>query len=359
MDKQQNKIRIKDIALQAGVSAGTVDRVIHGRPGVSETSRIKVEEILKQLNYQPNMYASALAANKSYTFTCLIPMHSEEDYWEEVETGMKKAANAFSDFNVFLRTMYYDQYDPHSFLSTGLSISASKPDGVIISPRTEEETIQVVNELEKESIPYIFIDSTIPSLSPLSYFGQHAHQSGLFAARIISMLAYGMRDIVIFRLVYEGKSGSNQQREREKGFRESMAKQHPEFNLFELNLFAKQPEANERLMNDFFDQHPNIKCGITFNSQAYIVGEYMQQHKKTDFRLFGYDLVPRNIDCLKSGSIDFVIAQQPSLQGYGSVETLCNHLILKKKIKAYNYMPLSLISVENVDFYLDANSNNE
>ena len=51
------RVRIKDIAKMADVSVGTVDRVIHGRSGVSESSRKRVEEILKQLDYQPNMYA--------------------------------------------------------------------------------------------------------------------------------------------------------------------------------------------------------------------------------------------------------------------------------------------------------------
>ena len=58
------RTRIKDIAKLAGVSVGTVDRVIHSRSGVSESSKKRVKEILKQLDYQPNMYASALASNK-------------------------------------------------------------------------------------------------------------------------------------------------------------------------------------------------------------------------------------------------------------------------------------------------------
>ena len=68
MNKLPERIRIKDIARLADVSVGTVDRVIHGRSGVSEASKKRVEEILKQLDYQPNMYASALASNKKYTF---------------------------------------------------------------------------------------------------------------------------------------------------------------------------------------------------------------------------------------------------------------------------------------------------
>ena len=99
MEKQQDRIRIKDIAQMAGVSVGTVDRVLHSRSGVSESSRIKVEEILKKLNYQPNMYASALAYNKSYTFYLLLPKHESEAYWEEIEEGARKCEDTRRDFH--------------------------------------------------------------------------------------------------------------------------------------------------------------------------------------------------------------------------------------------------------------------
>lgn len=68
------RIRIKDIALKAGVSVGTVDRVLHKRPNVSAKARAKVEKVLKEQNYEPNIYASALAYNKSYHFCVLIPV---------------------------------------------------------------------------------------------------------------------------------------------------------------------------------------------------------------------------------------------------------------------------------------------
>ena len=51
------KIRIKDIAQRAGVSAGTVDRVLHNRPSVSKASFEKVKKVMEEMNYTPNMYA--------------------------------------------------------------------------------------------------------------------------------------------------------------------------------------------------------------------------------------------------------------------------------------------------------------
>src|SRR3712207_6861134 len=88
MNKLPERIRIKDIARLANVSVGTVDRVLHGRSGVSESSRKRVEEILKQLDYQPNMYASALASNKKYSFVCLLPKHLErsEEHTSELQS---------------------------------------------------------------------------------------------------------------------------------------------------------------------------------------------------------------------------------------------------------------------------------
>ena len=93
------KIRIKDIAERAGVSVGTVDRVLHDRPNVSKPARDKVEKALKEMNYQPNVYASALAYNKSYTFYLLIPKHESEAYWEEIEEGAKKCEDTRRDFH--------------------------------------------------------------------------------------------------------------------------------------------------------------------------------------------------------------------------------------------------------------------
>ena len=358
-DNQQERIRIKDIARLAGVSVGTVDRVLHSRSGVSATSRAKVEEILQRLNYQPNMYASALASNKKYRFVCLLPAHSEGDYWEDVESGMRQAVRAFSDFHISLDTFYYDQYESSSFMDMGTKLLESRPDGVILSPTAEEETAHLVKRMQSAGIPYIFIDSNIPEFAPLAFFGQHAQKSGYFAARILHMLAMGTDEIVLFRQIYEGRVGSNQQLHREEGFYEYMRTYCPEMKMRVLDLYVKQPEENEKLLDEFFRAYPDVKCGITFNSKAYLIGEYMQEHGRTDFHFMGYDLLRRNVACMQKGFIDFIIAQQPTVQGYDSIECLCNHLILKKKVKECNYMPIHLISVDNIDFYFDTHVYND
>ena len=168
------------------------------------------------------------------------------------------------------------------------------------------------------------------------------------------MLGEKPKEIVVFRQINEGRLGSNQQENREKGFRKYIQEHFPDCRIVELNLYAKRPDEDEILLQHFFNEHPQINCGITFNSKVYIVGEYLLKHNKKDFKLMGYDLLSRNVYCLKEGAVDFLIAQQPSVQGYSGVESLCNHLIFKKEVKQCNYMPITLLTIENIDFYLDA-----
>ncbi|WP_321331120.1 LacI family DNA-binding transcriptional regulator [uncultured Bacteroides sp.] len=353
MNKLPDRIRIKDIARLADVSVGTVDRVIHGRSGVSESSRKRVEEILKQLDYQPNMYASALASNKKYSFACLLPQHLKGEYWTAVETGISEALANYSDFNTSANISYYDPYDYHSFVDAGNAILKAEPDGVLLAPTAPQYTKRLTDELTAQNIPYIYIDSYIKELPPLAFFGQHSHQSGYFAARMLMLLADNEKEIVIFRKINEGIVGSNQQENREIGFRRYMREHHPACHILELDLHAKRPSEDNSMLDDFFGKHPKVCNGITFNSKAYIIGEYLQNRKvKTPFNLVGYDLLERNVACLKQNNIAFLIAQQPELQGLNGIKALCDHLIFKKEINGVNYMPIDLLTVETIDFYL-------
>ena len=78
------RITIKDIAEKAGVSVGTVDRVLHKRPNVSKKALSLVNKALEEMKYEPNMYASALANSRRYDFYCLIPKHESEAVQKQI-----------------------------------------------------------------------------------------------------------------------------------------------------------------------------------------------------------------------------------------------------------------------------------
>ena len=92
------------------------------------------------MNYQPNVYASALAYNKSYTFYLLIPKHESEAYWEEIEEGAKKCEDTRRDFHIDVEIRFYERSSEESFREEGNKILEASPEGVIVVPSSLDVT---------------------------------------------------------------------------------------------------------------------------------------------------------------------------------------------------------------------------
>lgn len=60
-DARMERPKIQDVARQAGVSTGTVSRVLNGRPGVSASTRDQVEAAIRRLGYRPDVAARTLS----------------------------------------------------------------------------------------------------------------------------------------------------------------------------------------------------------------------------------------------------------------------------------------------------------
>lgn len=68
-------VSINDVARLAGVSITTVSRVINKLPTVKEKNRIRVQEAVKQLKFQPSIFAQRLATGKSNVVALVIPRY--------------------------------------------------------------------------------------------------------------------------------------------------------------------------------------------------------------------------------------------------------------------------------------------
>lgn len=70
-----SKTSIKDVARLSGVSITTVSRVINKFPSVKEKHKIKVLEAIKELNFQPSIFAQRLATGKSNEIALVLPRY--------------------------------------------------------------------------------------------------------------------------------------------------------------------------------------------------------------------------------------------------------------------------------------------
>jgi DNA-binding LacI/PurR family transcriptional regulator len=71
--KSAHRVNITDVAATAGVSVGTVSRVLNNSPNVRENTRRRVTEVMKRLNYRPSRLAVSLSRGRTRTVAILVP----------------------------------------------------------------------------------------------------------------------------------------------------------------------------------------------------------------------------------------------------------------------------------------------
>ena len=346
---------IKDIARMAGVSAGTVDRVMHNRGDVSASSKAKVQKVLDEIHYQPNVFAIGLAAKKKYTFICLIPYYTEHDYWHSVVGGIERARQELRPFNVSISYLCYNHGDKNSYQQACHHIEQSDVDAVLIAPNFREETLELTSYLQEKDIAYAFVDYNMEEVKALTYIGQDSYKSGYIAAKIL-MRNYSVgeaQELVLFLSNNKNNPSEIQMQRRLEGFMNYITEEYQNLIIHEVILNKSDQEENKRNLDEFFLSHPMATLGVVFNSRVYQLGDYLRSKGKKMKGLIGYDLLKANVDLLKSDDVHYLVGQRPGLQGYCGVKALCDHVVFKKKIEQVKYMPIDILIKENIDFYFE------
>lgn len=344
-------ITISDIAEKAGVSRGTVDRVIHNRKGVSSDNIEKVKQAMDELNYQPNIFARGLSLSKSFTFGVLMPDSTfDVKYWELPKNGIDRAQASLHGYKVQIKYYSYDLVHRDSLHQAFKNVlnDAGGLDGLLLTGSSSEEIKKFVSKIPK-TLPFVFFDTRIPDTDFLSFIGTDSFKSGQLAGRLIHLCLKDLGKIVVLRLKPENYEIEN----RVEGFL-NYFKQYPEF---ELEIHDADREQDKyiftQLTKKLLEKNEHIDAFFIPNSAANEVAEAAQFYSsKRKIHIIGYDLTEENCYFLKSGTIDFLINRRPELQGYRGITTLFRHVVNRQKVEKHNLMPFDIVTRENVDFYL-------
>ncbi|HLU95060.1 MAG TPA: substrate-binding domain-containing protein [Membranihabitans sp.] len=343
---------IKEIAQKAQVSIATVDRVIHKRGGVALKTKERILEIIEEFDYQPNILASRLSSNKTYRMAILIPQVSENtDFWEAPYQGVLKAQNEIGQFGIDIRTYFYKLDDKSSFTKQAELLLANAPDGVVLAPLFIPEATDLSQKLAEARIPYVYIDTNIPGQNNISYIGPHIYQSGFVAGQLA---LYGIRENGGEMLVVNYTSVSNDGqhiKEIERGFVDYIQKTNPAVTVNALNFHGDDARSMESDLARYLVDHPNIEGVFVTNSRVFKIAEVLKRLGMHHKILIGFDNIDQNIKGLKDELIDFLICHKPEEQGYRGVINLYQNILLTQKIEKVQYMPIDILTKENVDFY--------
>ena len=153
--KPMARVRIEDVAAEAGVSMKTVSRVLNEEPNVSEQTRERVREVVERLQYRPHPSARVLAGRKSYLVAMLYDNPSS-NYLMEVEQGVLDACQA-QHYNLMLAPLVYDAKDIVSKVES--LVLQSRLDGVVLTPPITDDAA-LLARLDELDIPWASISPT-------------------------------------------------------------------------------------------------------------------------------------------------------------------------------------------------------
>lgn len=341
---------IKEIARRANVSIATVDRVIHKRTGVSIKTRDKINKIITDLDYQPNLLARRLASRKSIRIATLIPkIGGESSFWEAPLRGIEQAESELRQMGIFIEKSFFDQEDNTSFIKQSKHVLKSKPDGILLAPSFVDEAIEFTNLCKQVHIPYVFINSDIPQQKSLCYIGPDLYRSGYLAGNLISYLVDNHHEILIVNVTKQLEDRHHLIR-KEQGLRAYFT-DHQRNNIINtLDILQFDPQSIEKALSSALHQNQNIKVLFVTNSRVSVVANYLKKFRH-EVCLVGYDFLKENIDYLNEGVIDFLICQKPVEQAYRGVMSLYQHLVLSSTVEEIYLMPIDIITKENYAYY--------
>ena len=349
----KKRIRIKDIAKRAGVSTGTVDRVIHKRGNVSKKAEERVLAVMKDLDYEPNLIASTLAYNRVYRVATLLPDFKDDPYWEQPKLGVEKAFNVVQYYNLNWEAYFFDIFDTKGFRKKAKALLASAPDALLLAPVFLEQSRELIESCRAAGIPVVKINTNIEEDHSLCYVGQDSYQSGVLAGKLLHFGLKGGESVMIINLDKE-TTRAQHLIDKEEGFRDFFSLNFgSDIRVVKREFAAFEDRVQLRaFMLDQFRQLPDLSGIFVTNSRAYKMLDSLGDAWPGHLKLVGFDLLEPNLQYLREDRLSFLINQNPVQQGYQGIMNLTNHLLMKKEVEPMQYLPLDIVVRENYAYYL-------
>lgn len=270
---------MRDVAEQAGVSVTTVSHVINNSRPVSPETRLRVEQALQVLGYQPNVLARSLRRGKTNTIGVILPDNANP-YFAEVVRGIEDAS--FSQgYSVILCNSDNDLAKERLYTNV---LIEKQVDGIIfVAAGLSDENIQ---NLSSRGVPAILVDRQVPGVQLDSVVADNLG-GGIMATR--HLLDLGHTSIACIA----GPQGVPSSQERVAGFHQAVEAADLEVNPDQVveGDFQYQGgyEAAQRL-----SQAGSAPTAIFACNDLMAIGAYRYAHENQlripqDISIIGFD----------------------------------------------------------------------
>lgn len=180
-------VTIRDVAGRAGVAISSVSRVLNGSPGVSPAMRERVLTAVKQLEYEPDLVASALRRGATMTIGMVI-----SDISNPLYADIFRGAERLLRENGFSMILAQSEGDPSHDVRSIRVIRQRKVDGILVSI-ADESNPATRSELQRLDIPAVLLDRDL-DVCPTASAVLTDHRAGM-RTTCEYLLRSGHRDI--------------------------------------------------------------------------------------------------------------------------------------------------------------------
>lgn len=313
--------RISDIAHEAGVSVATVDRVLHGRPGVKKHTTDLINSVINQLAYGTPPSA-ARRVLKKLKFDIILPV-GPNTFMDVLESETQRVFTPLAEAGVTIKTHRIDRFDPQ-VLTDHIRAIAPTTNGIAVVAVESPMVREAVNEVVDLGIPVVTLVSDLSTSHRISYVGIDNRAAGRTAGALMGrMVPLASGKVVLVA----GSFGLNYRdhEEREMGFQRVLSERFPNLRIADRIESHDDFQETYRQTMSILEREPGIVGIYNISGGNRGIGTALEETKTVNEIVFiGHELTQFSRQFLVSGTMDAVIDQSPKLEAERIAEILFN-----------------------------------
>jgi LacI family transcriptional regulator len=291
--------RIRDIALQAGLSETTVDRVLNGRAGVSVRAQRQVEQAIRDLDRQQSQIRLG-----GRTFVIDLVMQSPARFSAAVRAALEAELAGLRPAVIRARFDLTETASPLELVSALDRLRRRGSHGLVLKAPNVPEVVEAVDRLVSAGVPVITLVTDLPGSQRLAYVGIDNRAAGATAAYLISQwLGSSSGDV----LVTLSRGSFRGEEEREMGFRSALRRIAPNRALVEINETDGLDSTMRGLATTALEGGPAISAVYSIGGGNRAIVEAFARLERECRVFVAHDLDADNVQLLRDGSVSVVL----------------------------------------------------
>lgn len=312
-------VGVRDIAVQLGVSVGTVDRALHGKPGINPDTRARVLAIAQTLGYRPNLAASYLRSGRQTRISIHLPERTSL-FWETLRDGIGEAAAPFAPSLGLEFRAYAGEWDPHAVAHRASDRHSA---GLIIAPGESAATAPRLDDAAGAARPAACVVGQVSDDPCTLSVHVDPFSVGALAGELIGrFVPTGGQMAVVTRPV-----ATRADAEQMRGFESSLAKFPTRLKVAAVVQAHVDERETHRRVVEMLRAHPRVKgLYVSGDRPLPVLTAARQDGRLAALTVVTSDLSPELFDWIRSGAVAATIYQRPLSQGHAAFQLLYQHL---------------------------------